>query len=86
MARGTLANAAPGQPVPIRFRNGSMHCMVKVPNPSGRSRYKGRFVCNSACGLPARHPSRNCSTAGVTMRSQAQSFFPQTGNMMLPGY
>jgi len=74
MARGTLSNAQPGQPVAIRFRNGSMHCMVKVPNPSGRTRYKGRFVCNSACGLPAKHPSRNCSMAGVSRQMMPQSF------------
>jgi hypothetical protein len=75
MARGTLANAQPGQPVAVRFRNGSMHCMMKVPNPSGRTRYKGKFVCNSACGLPAKHPSRACGGVGQVQQQRSQQSF-----------
>lgn len=56
---GALRNISPGQVVPIQTRNGP-RCMTKVPNPSGRTRFKGRFVCNSACGLPTKKPSRKC--------------------------
>ncbi len=61
---GTLRNIQPGQVVPVRMRDGSSRCMTKVVNPTGRSRYKGKFVCNSACGLPTKKPSRRCGGIG----------------------
>lgn len=71
---GTLRGAQAGQPVAVRFRDGSMHCMVKVPNPSGRTRYKGQFVCNSVCNLPTKRPSRRC---GMGARAMTQQFAPR---------
>lgn len=68
---GTLRNVQPGQPVVIQDRNGNRRCMVKVANPSGRTRYKGRFVCNSACGLPTKKPSRRCGGIGGQRMLQA---------------
>jgi hypothetical protein len=67
MSSGALRNAQPGQPVAVRFRDGSMHCMTKVPNPTGRTRFKGQFVCNSMCNLPTKRPSRRCGYAGAQM-------------------
>lgn len=65
-------------PTPVRDRNGNMHCMVKVVNPTGRTRYKGKFVCNSMCGLPTKKPSKRCGYGG------GQSYIPQRSYPMLP--
>ena len=62
---GELRNVQPGQPVAVRFRDGSMHCMVKVANPTGRTRYKGKFVCNSACSLQLSDPRGDAGTAAA---------------------
>lgn len=84
---GTLRNANPGQPVAVRFRDGSMHCMVKVPNPTGRTRMKGQFVCNSACNLPTKRPSRRCGFGGGMMQGGGyQPRIQQRRPLALPGY
>ena len=75
---GTLRNIQPGQVVPVHMRDGSMRCMTKVVNPTGRSRYKGKFVCNSACGLPTKRPSKRCGMGGM-MQPSMQRFLPQQG-------
>jgi hypothetical protein len=63
-----------GGPTPVRFRDGSMHCMVKVVNPTGRTRFKGKFVCNSMCGLPTKKPSRRCGYSGGQRMIQQQGY------------
>ena len=62
---GTLRGVSPGQVVTVQTRNGP-RCMTKVANPTGRTRFKGMFVCNSACGLPTKKPSRRCG-GGIGM-------------------
>jgi hypothetical protein len=71
---GTLRNVQPGVPVPIQTRNGP-RCIQKVANPSGRTRFKGQFVCNSRCGLPTKKPSKRCGYGGGQMMQQ----FPMQG-------
>ena len=63
---GTLRGISPGQVVTVQTRNGP-RCMTKVANPTGRTRFKGMFVCNSACGLPTKKPSRKCGGGGRMM-------------------
>ena len=75
---GTLRNVQPGQVVAIQTRNGP-RCMTKVANPSGRTRYKGQFVCNSACGLPTKKPSRRCGGMGGQRMMQPMRMYPQAG-------
>jgi hypothetical protein len=77
---GTLRNVQPGQAVPIQTRNGP-RCMTKVPNPTGRTRFKGMFVCNSACGLPTKKPSRKC---GGFRGGMMQQYGGGGGRRMMP--
>jgi len=95
---GTLRNVPPGQAVPIQTRNGP-RCIRKVPNPTGRTRFKGQFVCNSVCGLPTKRPSKKCGGigqpmlqyggygggGGMPMQHQMQQF-PNYSRRGLPGY
>jgi hypothetical protein len=87
MARGALRNAQIGQPVATRSARGRMGCYVLVADPRWPRGRRARRVCNSACGLPAAHPSARCSMAGVNpaLMSRGQSFLPAPG-LMLPGY
>jgi hypothetical protein len=78
-----MAGRIGGGPTPVRFRDGSMHCMVRVVNPTGRTRFKGKFVCNSMCGLPTKKPSRKCGYSGGGLMyggGGAQRYLPQPGN------
>ena len=84
---GALRNISPGQVVTIQTRNGP-RCMTKVPNPSGRTRFKGRFVCNSACGLPTKKPSRKCGGGFSGGFTQGMGMMPNynMGQRRLGGY
>lgn len=73
---GTLRNVPPGTPVPIQTRNGP-RCIQKVANPTGRTRFKGQFVCNSRCGLPTKKPSKRCGGIGGYNNQMMQ---PMSGN------
>jgi hypothetical protein len=64
------------QPTIVPFKDGSRRCMVRVVNPTGRTRTKGRLVCNSACGLPTKKPSRKCGGIGG-QRMLMQGGYPQ---------
>jgi hypothetical protein len=85
MARGALRNVPLNTPTAVQTRRGPM-CFALVADPRfGRGR-RARRLCNSACGLPARHPSPHCSMGGagmLPMRSQPQTFLPQG---LLSGY
>jgi hypothetical protein len=72
---GTLRNVQPGQVVTVHTKLGP-RCMTKVVNPTGRTRFKGQFVCNSACGLPTKRPSRRCG--------MGQRMMPQMGYQPRP--
>ena len=95
MSAGTLRNVPPGQAVPIQTRNGP-RCIRKVPNPTGRTRFKGQFVCNSVCGLPTKRPSKKCGGIGQPMLqygggmgggySAPMTSFPNYSRRALPGY
>jgi hypothetical protein len=76
---GTLRNIQPGQVTVVQTRLGP-RCMTKAINPSGRTRYKGQFVCNSACGLPTKRPSRKCGYGQRMMQPmQHMGYQPRLG-------
>lgn len=60
--RGQLRNAPIGQPVATRSAKGKDQCFVMVADPRWPRGKRARRVCNSACGLPAKHVSAACST------------------------
>jgi hypothetical protein len=77
---GQLRNVPNNVPTRVQFRDGSMHCMIKVVNPTGRTRNKGKFVCNSMCQLPTKRPSRKCGYGGGQFMPQLQA--PQQHRML----
>jgi hypothetical protein len=97
MARGLCKTVPMGQPVVIQTKIGP-RCGVCGTGPNrllgGRITRQFRFVCDSACGLTAHHPSAHCSMGGASSQylpnpSMAPSYQPQIGSygqMGLPGY
>lgn len=86
MARGNSALAmSNGEPVATRSASGRVGCYRMVPDPRFQGGRRAQRLCNSACGLPAKHPSSRCGVSlpayqgGGFQRPMVGQYQPQIG-------